>query len=826
MKRYLLLLVLLLLPDMSSEAAQYEYGLRFKTYPSPFSEFTGLLLENGEPYRLRGDVFRMEFDILNRPENLLGTVFRLITDNGDNIDLMYSVDRGDRHYPILVTGELVHDITGGIPLGEWIHVSLTADPSDGQVTVDYGGRSVSVKDAGTKGAKRFTISFGYCMLPGYFLSDVASFDLRDICIYRGGSLVRHWDLSVHNGDVCLDNEDGVPARAFNPVWTVDRYISWRDVYAAEFTGQPSIAYDPAGFFYITEDGSYITVFDVSSGKSGTYPSDAGGFPSNAADQLIYAGGLVAYNLDEGKSAVWDPVSAVWRGEGRDGSDHDYYNKSSVFWEADSAIVSFGGYGHYHYNNTLLLQHPSDHSRDKSLTIDAITPRYGCSTIVMNDTLFIFGGRGNLSGKQGLSPKSYSDFHSIDLKSLSSACLWSDVPIRDGSIMSENMIYEPDGRSFYAFASYGGGRLLKFTRDAAGFEEVSLPAGLTGSSQYLHLNIYPDPEGKRLFLSIISSDVDCTSKLEIKCMDWPPVTMQLLHQSLLDAQKSGGMRSGGLTWLIILLSVIFTSAVIFVSYRAVQKNRAEQATVSSPAGTEYYDLSRNCIRFFGGFRVYDREGRDITGQFTPNLKALLILLLLHSAGRPSGISGSRINSILWSYKSEEAANNNRNVYISKLRSMLESLDGFRIVNENKLFSIRMTSGAICDWVELKALQSRSTDAQERLFRLMELLSYGSMLCDCEVEWLDSFKGDFSNSVIDVLGRWLGDGGIADDLKLRIANLIFEYDFLNEDALKAKCRILYKEGKTGIAKSVYDNFCREYSSAIGEKFHTGFRSIISA
>ena len=103
-------LLILSLAPFRAAAAPYEYGLRIRTYPYSTNEQTALLLEGGKAIDLKGEPFRMDFELYNRQDNLLGTVFRIITEKGDNIDLMYSVDRNDNHYPILVTGEYVHDI--------------------------------------------------------------------------------------------------------------------------------------------------------------------------------------------------------------------------------------------------------------------------------------------------------------------------------------------------------------------------------------------------------------------------------------------------------------------------------------------------------------------------------------------------------------------------------------------------------------------------------------------------------------------------------------------------------------------------------------------
>lgn len=44
---------------------------------------------------------------------------------------------------------------------------------------------------------------------------------------------------------------------------------------------------------------------------------------------------------------------------------------------------------------------------------------------------------------------------------------------------------------------------------------------------------------------------------------------------------------------------------------------------------YYDRSRASISLLGCFNVRDKDGNDITSNFTPRLKHLLILLILYT-----------------------------------------------------------------------------------------------------------------------------------------------------------------------------------------------------
>ena len=54
-------------------------------------------------------------------------------------------------------------------------------------------------------------------------------------------------------------------------------------------------------------------------------------------------------------------------------------------------------------------------------------------------------------------------------------------------------------------------------------------------------------------------------------------------------------------------------------------------------------------------------------------------------------------------------------------------------------------------------------------------------------------------------------------IRLADIMFLHDPLNEEALAAKCTVLSAQGKKGIARNVYDRFCKEYRDSMGENYN---------
>ena len=170
----------------SIQAAELDYGLHIVSYPAHSDQFTGLALEDGKAIPVKGKTLEMSFNLFNRPDNVFGCIFRIITDKGDNVDLMYTADLQDARKLILVTGDQVHFIATEIPMEQWFPVRIGLNTKDGTIDLDYNGAKFSVRDAGTKGAKTFRISFGLCQLAGYTLGDVASVNVRDINLSLGG----------------------------------------------------------------------------------------------------------------------------------------------------------------------------------------------------------------------------------------------------------------------------------------------------------------------------------------------------------------------------------------------------------------------------------------------------------------------------------------------------------------------------------------------------------------------------------------------------------------------------------------------------------------
>ena len=185
-------------------------------------------------------------------------------------------------------------------------------------------------------------------------------------------------------------------------------------------------------------------------------------------------------------------------------------------------------------------------------------------------------------------------------------------------------------------------------------------------------------------------------------------------------------------------------------------------------------------------------------------------------------------MLWMDKEEDSARNNRNVTVRKLRVLLESIGDVEVNSINGFMSISWGKDVFCDYHAILAYVKefkQASDNKELLDRILEILLYGPLLSNTKINWLDEFKDAYSSLSIDLLNNLLELESERQhaEVVLRIADIMFLHDPLNEEALTAKCKILSNQGKKGIAKNLYDRFCKEYRDTLAEEYKVTFSDL---
>lgn len=854
----ILLSVLLCMVGKVDASSLYDYGLSLKSHAVPGIERTTLYLDDNQPFSIKND-FIISFQMYVRAnEHDFGTILHLHTNTNQFIRFSF-VAGEERHFPALVLNEGIININSPIEREKWLDVSLHLRLKDNVIEIDYDNKKISAM-APLQGVKSVTALFGQMK---EYLSDVAPIDLRNVTITQDGKQIREWKLWKHNDTVCYDEIEGAVARAIHPVWLIDNHIEWKLVHQAKIPGKLDVAFNAReALFYLVRSQS-IDVLD----ENGTLQKEIairGGYPAvEFPNHLLYdtlSNKLVSYYPKKGITSRFSFDTERWSNEIRNTEEASNYNHARTFNPADSSFYFFGGYGFYQYRNDLYRMKYSTNQIEQVEYERPLYPRYSAAMAIVGDKLYIFGGRGNKYGKQELSSHYYWGLCAINLKNKQSRIVWQkNQPQEEGTIMASTMYFEPSDSSFYAVSTNKGGVLWKISMKDSVYSEVSKPIYNESTYQDSDFSLYTSPSHGKLFLVLDKILSNHTHELAIYSINMPLVNE-------VDIRQSTAGESINNRWYLYAIGILLLLVLAgFVLYRFKYNGKNKKAPATKK-GTEktvattgkvqsqsdvpesktipkkewmqesetiftetvnYYDRSRASISLLGCFNVRDKDGNDITSNFTPRLKHLLILLILYTEKNAQGILASKTTEILWPEKEETAARNNRNVNLRKLRVLLESIGDMEVMIENNFLRIKWGTGVFCDYHTLITCtkQFEQEKSEELLNRILEILLYGPLLPNTILDWLDDFKDDYSSYSIDLLKNLL-DIEISrnhQDMIIRLADIMFLHDPLNEEALAAKCSVLVTQGKKGIARNLYDRFCKEYHDSMGETYKVPFADL---
>ena len=854
----ILLSVLLCMVGKVDASSLYDYGLSLKSHAVPGIERTTLYLDDNQPFSIKND-FIISFQMYVRAnEHDFGTILHLHTNTNQFIRFSF-VAGEERHFPALVLNEGIININSPIEREKWLDVSLHLRLKDNVIEIDYYNKKIS-EMAPLQGVKSLTALFGQMK---EYLSDVAPIDLRNVTITQDGKQIREWKLWKHNDTVCYDEIEGAVARAIHPVWLIDNHIEWKLVHQAKIPGKLDVAFNAReALFYLVRSQS-IDVLD----ENGTLQKEIairGGYPAvEFPNHLLYdtlSNKLVSYYPKKGITSRFSFDTERWSNEIRNTEEASNYNHARTFNPADSSFYFFGGYGFYQYRNDLYRMKYSTNQIEQVEYERPLYPRYSAAMAIVGDELYIFGGRGNKYGKQELSSHYYWGLCAINLKNKQSRIVWQkNQPQEEGTIMASTMYFEPSDSSFYAVSTNKGGVLWKISMKDSVYSEVSKPIYNESTYQDSDFSLYTSPSHGKLFLVLDKILSNHTHELAIYSINMPLVNE-------VDIRQSTAGESINNRWYLYAIGILLLLVLAgFVLYRFKYNGKNKKAPATKK-GTEktvattgkvqsqsdvpesktipkkewmqesetiftetvnYYDRSRASISLLGCFNVRDKDGNDITSNFTPRLKHLLILLILYTEKNAQGILASKTTEILWPEKEETAARNNRNVNLRKLRVLLESIGDMEVMIENNFLRIKWGTGVFCDYHTLITCtkQFEQEKSEELLNRILEILLYGPLLPNTILDWLDDFKDDYSSYSIDLLKNLL-DIEISrnhQDMIIRLADIMFLHDPLNEEALAAKCSVLVTQGKKGIARNLYDRFCKEYHDSMGETYKVPFADL---
>lgn len=658
------------------------YGLKFQGQDVTLDKRTELNLSSDKFLKFQ-DEFEVSFDYkidFEKPNTLFGYVFRIINQDNNNIDLL-STPTPDIGLNLVIGNmdSIVRVIYPEYSINNWISLRFKFLLSEDRMIYYIGDSIKNQSDIGFKKQDAFKIIFGANDYKQFKTSDVPSINIKNIKLFEKGKLKYHWPLDEKEGNIATDRINKHKAFVINPVWLKLSHRDWQTKYENEVKGILFFASDTetGRIFMVGEDE--LQIYSVEDNKIQSrisyknkplFINASYSCVYNNLDKRIYY--LVEenpfYSLDV-ETGEWNETGIIPKHDARYRHHNRYFDPSS------NSVYLFGGYGFHKYNNLIRKIDLNENTINDLSSNDSIfRPRYLAGLGALNDTVYILGGYGSESGNQLINPQSYYDLfgYSIDDGTLFKKF---EIPrIVDDMSVANSMWIDEATRDYFALifekTKFDGYlQLIKGNLDSPEVEML----GNKIPFQFLDIRSFSSliymPQQKKLFAYTSYTTDSTTTQVKIHSISYPPNVFD---------EPVNPKKSKGFVYLFIVIAfILLTSTAVWLYLKKKKTSTGNSEIVEKDflvaADFKHSELvvdnPNYHLIFFGGFQVFNNDFIDITNKFSPLLKELFLLIILHTLKDNKGISSEKITEILWFDKTEKSARNNRAVNIAKLRNIL-------------------------------------------------------------------------------------------------------------------------------------------------------------
>lgn len=843
--RLILLFAFIIVNDA---AFSQTYGLKFQSHDVVLDKRTELNLSPDQFLNFR-DEFEISFDYridLLKPTDysrLFGYIFRVISRENNNVDLL--ITPTPAIFLNLVIGKSNSIIQIGSPknaIDSWINLRIKFLLNEDRLIFYTPDTFYVQNNIGLKSDDSYKIIFGANDYENFKTTDVPSMSIKDIRIFEKGKLEYHWPLDEEQGSIAENRLSNKVAFVKNPSWLKNNHQAWEPRYQNEFKGIILVTSDTENerIFLIGDSELFIYSAQGNNIRSIKYKNKplflTNNYSSvyNSLSNKIYCYLLndkLIYSLDI-STGNWNEIGAS------SATESTYRHHNNYFNPEDNSIYLFGGYGMHTYNNEI---RKIDLTRNTWQVIPSnesiFPPRYLAGLGSLNDTLYILGGYGSLSGSQMINPHSYFDLLGYSIKDQSLFKKFEIPRLIDDMCVVNNMWIDKKNRDFYALVFEkmkfeGTLQLIKGNIDNPKVDVVGNTIPFKFQDIKSNAGLFYFPSQNKLFAYTSFAKDSLSTQVGIHSIDYPP------NKSDKDPLivKTGK----NLSFIYYAMAFVVLSGFLFgyfIRKRSAQRKSRGAVSANELAIDKEFDesvfMSQNekpkyQLVLFGGFQAFSLNKGDITNKFSPLLKELFLLILLYTHKNNKGISSEKITEYLWFDKSELSARNNRAVNIAKLKTILTEVGEIELTKKTGYWKIVYSNKDVrCDYAEfLHITSSKSNLTKQNVNRLVEITQKGAFLLNVNYEWLDDFKADVSDKIVDTLVAFAEKFDLKTDAEfiIRLADCIFNFDRSNEEAMILKCKAEYCLGKHSLAKSTYEKFIKEYQLLYNEEYKRSFNELI--
>jgi DNA-binding SARP family transcriptional activator len=729
---------------------------------------------------------------------------------------------------------------------------LEFDINHDQLLLYVNGHKYSETNARLSKKGIYKLCFGINNYPNFKTNDAPPFKLRDIRIDVGDQPRFHWPLNEAQGSVAHDILSNQQAVINHPLWVRALHHNWAQVKTVKAQGMASMAFNPltAEVYVIGSDSLWS--ISVKNGKQTAAAYGNGDFnlkPSNESAFNIYDHRLYNYYIDHKNATVatYNFNTHTWSKDEPYFPIIDYWHSNNFFCSADTSLYVVAGYGQLTYKNNIHRYHiPTGKWTEVSAQGDSFCPRYlaACGVTDSGRYAYFLGGYGSLSGQQMLNPRNIYDLVKYDVKNRTFKKIYNLKTPDEDFALANSMIIDEKAQTFtaLAFSNHKYNAYLQLMIGSLTHPTYYTIGGKIPFSffdTHAFANLYYSDLTQQFIAVTLSRSADNVSTVSIFTLSSPPDKQPVIV--VLPTTTSG------IKYYIIALLLIIVAVAGFVYYK--RRKAVTQPNISIATGTatskepilsmeQRQEITaiantpvtpQRTILLFGDLKLYTLKGDDITGQFTSLIKELFLVILIYSLRSGRGISPEKLIELLWFDKSETSAKNNRSANLSKLRSLLTQMEYVHLSKETGNWKIEIDFNEVyVDYHNyLQLMINHKQIDHEKITALIEITQRGGFLPSADYPWLDQIKSDLSNEIIDILLQYAGQINPEKDpeVLIKLANCIFNFDLVNEEAMIMKCKALSFLGKHSLAKSTFQAFNKEYLALYGEEFKKDFHSIVA-
>ena len=637
----------------------------------------------------------------------------------------------------------------------------------------------------------------------------------------------------------------------NPLWIKKLHHEWQLLRTLSIKGAASVAFDAKNEILNVIGIDSLYKYHIKSGELEKVNYLSGNQNLLRGNQSLFDDKnkrLLNFYIDQKVVSTFDTLSKKWsKNYSLNTPITDFWQYNKFYAEVDSSLYLIGGYGHFFYKNQIQRYHfPSGTWQTVAVSGDRFTPRYLAASGRTKQGAYIFGGYGSSTGQQMLNPRNLYDLLYFDVKKKTIKKIYELKVEGEHFVFGNSLIINEKSNTYYAltFPKHKYKSHLQLIQGSLIKPEYKRSGSLI---PYLFhdINSFADlfycAESKRFIAVTLFRDEGDRTHIQIYSLYSPPINV--------DAKPLSGPKKSIYIVILILLAVVGTGGFIYVRRKkqaaiavipAIHHTEPAPTVSADPvivvpdavkpvSGKKMIEECKSSIFLFGDMQVFDKQGQEITRQFTPLIKELFLVILLYTIRWERGISSEKLKELLWFDKSEESARNNRSVNIAKLKSILEKIDYCTVSKETGYWKI------ICDFESVyvdyqqyfEIIKDKKKLNKEKISELAKIIKRGPFLPNTSYEWMDPFKAEISNEIIDTYLHFAHSIVIADDpeLLIELANYIFYFDSINEEAMVIKCKALAHLGKHSQSKNTYENFCKEYKLLYGDDFDKSFNDILA-